>query len=360
MPSPRILVLYNEPILPLDHPDSAAEDDIGGTVNTVVRTLRGAGFRVAREGIGNDLSALAEGLLEHSPDAVFNLFEGLSDRPFTESVVAGMLEWLSVPFTGSPSDTLALARDKQRTKHLLQGAKLPTAPFFTVDHLPVPKCKLEWPVIVKPANQDASCGIEQESVVQDQRELEERVALMLSIYGGTILVEQFVTGREFLVSVVEGAPDERGRCTPMVLPAAEIVFKDPNLWPIYSYNAKWAKTSDEYLATPMHVPVILPYRQMDEIADIARRAFRLLGCRDYARVDLRVTADGRPFILEVNPNPYIDSVAMIEGMAAIGSVHSAFIVDMTRAALSRRPPRTVAPRKRSRTRTKMPRMQEAS
>lgn len=358
MPSPRILVLFNEPILPPDHPDAASEGEILDTVNSVARSLRGAGFRVTRLGIGNDLSAVADGLLEHCPDAVFNLFEGLSNRPFTETVVAGMLEWLNVPFTGSPSDTLALARDKRRTKHLLQGGGLPTAPFFTVDHLPVPKCRLEWPVIVKPANQDASCGIDQESVVRNQGELERRVALMLNVYGGTILVEQFIAGREFLVSVVEGAPDEWGRCVPMVLPVAEIVFNDPNLWPIYSYNAKWALTSDEYLSTPMKVPVILPHRQMDEIADIARRAYRLLGCRDYARVDMRVTEAGRPYILEVNPNPYIDSIALKDGMEVIGGVHSMFIADMARAALARRPARTASPRKR--TRAKLPRMQEAS
>jgi D-alanine-D-alanine ligase len=358
MPSPRILVLFNEPVLPPDHPDAASERDILDTVNSVARTLRRAGFRVGRLGVGNDLTALADGLEEHCPDAVFNLFEGLSNRPFTESVVAGMLEWLNVPFTGCPSDTLTLARDKQRTKHLLHGAGLPTAPFFTVDHLPVPECKLEWPVIVKPANQDASCGIEQESVVQNQAELISRVELILKLYGGSVLVEQFIVGREILASVVEGAPDEWRRCTPMVLPLAEIVFNDPELWPVYSYDAKWDKSSNEYRSTPMNVPVILPHKQMDEITDLARRAFRLLGCRDYARVDIRMTAAGRPFILEVNPNPFIDSIALIDGMEAIGSVHSEFIADLARAALSRRPPRTVAPRKR--VRAKAPRMQEAS
>src|SRR5262245_33640165 len=358
MPSPRIVVVFNEPILPPEHPDAPSEREILDTVNSVSRKLRGSGFRVARLGIGNDLTALADGIMDLAPDAVFNLFEGLSNRPFTESVIAGMLEWLNVPFTGSPSGTLTLARDKQRTKHLLQGAGLPTAPFFPVDHLPVPKCKLSWPVIVKQANDDASCGIEQESVVQNQTELENRVELMLETYGGSILVEQFIDGREFLLSVVEGAPDQWGRCAPMVLPIAEIVFKDPSLWPVYSYDAKWAITSNEYLSTPMEVPVILPHRQFDQLADIARRAHRLLGCRDYARVDLRMTPDGRPFILEVNPNPFIDSAALIEGMEAIGRVHDMFIADLARAALSRRPPRAATPRKR--TRSKLARMQEAS
>ena len=358
MPSPRLVVLFNEPVLPPDHPDASSECEILDTVESVTATLIESGFRVSRLGVGNDLNVLIDGLKAQRPDAVYNLFEGLADRPSTETVVAGVLEWLNIPFTGSPSDTLTLARDKQRTKYLLRGAGLPTSPFFTVDRLPVPPCGLDWPVIVKPANQDASVGIEQGSVVTTQAQLDERVELILKRYGGTVLIEQFITGREFLVSLVEGAPDETGRCVPLVLPFSEIVFKDPDLWPIYSYNAKWATASDEYRATPLDVPVILPHAQMDEISDLARSAYRLLGCRDYARVDLRVTAEGRPHILEVNPNPFINSIALIDGLGAIGRDHAQFVTDLAWAALSRRPPRTTTPRKR--VRTKLPRMQEAS
>jgi D-alanine-D-alanine ligase len=333
----RLMLLHNEPVLPPGHPDAASESEILQTVEIISGTLEKAGFEVVRLGLGNDLQRLIDGLAEEQPDAVFNLFEGLADRPFTETVVAGVLEWFDVPFTGSPAETLALARDKQRTKLLLRGADLPTAPFFTVEHLPVPEWKLQWPVIVKPALQDASIGIEQASVVTSQEQLEKRVALMLERYG-PVLVEQFVTGREFLVSLVEGAPDGQGRCTPLALPLAEIAFKDHSLWPIYSYDAKWATASNEYQATPLLVPVIIPHEWLDRIVDVARRAYRLLGCRDYARVDLRVTADGRPYILEVNPNPFINSIALTDGLQVIGRSHAAFVADLAAAALSRRNP----------------------
>src|SRR5437773_6567592 len=112
----RILLLYNEPVLPTDHPDAASESDILETVEIVGRILRDAGFEVTRLGVGNNLQKLIDGLRELQPDAVFNLFEGLADRPFTESVAAGVMEWFNVPFTGSPSETLTLARDKQRSK----------------------------------------------------------------------------------------------------------------------------------------------------------------------------------------------------------------------------------------------------
>jgi D-alanine-D-alanine ligase len=335
MPSPRILILHNEPVLPPGHPDAVSERDILEAVEIVDGILVAAGFRVSHLGVGRDLDDLLHGLRKRRPAAVFNLFEGLADCPFTETVVAGVLDWLDVPFTGAPAEALALARDKSRSKTLMQGAGLPTAPFFTVDQLPCPKCPLTWPVFVKPADQDASVGINQDSVVTNQRDLARRVAYVLEHYGPA-LVEQFIPGREFHISIAEGAADKRGQRLAYVLPLAEIVFKDPALWPIYSYDAKWAKASHEYAATPQESPIIVPEPLAERLADIARRAHRLLSCRDYSRVDVRVTAEGDPFILEVNPNPFINSMAWTHGLEAIGYSHDQFVVDLALAALSRR------------------------
>lgn len=351
MATPRILVLYNEPILPLDHPDAASEREILDTIETISRILDDSGFRVARLGVGNDLQVLLDSLQKHRPDAVFNLFEGLANRPFTETVVAGILEWFEIPFTGSGLDTLNLARDKQRTKFMLHGAGLPTAPFFTVDRLPCPACPIAWPVIVKPAAQDASVGIEQGSVVTSQEQLEERVGWVLKRYGGPVLVEQFIRGREFLVSFLDGPADDEGRPTIQMLPAAEILFTDPELWPIYSYEAKWATESREYAATPLKAPVTLPEEWTERIRVIGEKTYRLLNCQDYARLDLRMSPEGEPFILEVNPNPFISSIALINGLEAVGRAHSNFVADLARAALSRgrpRPPRTRKPARRTR------------
>src|SRR5262249_16858271 len=151
------------------------------------------------------------------PAVVFNLFEGNLDNAATESYVAGLLEWHGVPFTGSPMHTLSLARAKHLTKPLLRGAGLPTADFMVVDELPVPPCDLDWPVIVKPAQQDASVGLDQESVCTNQSQLEQRVRYILETYGAPVLVEEFIDGREFNVALVE-LPDLH------YLPPAEIVF----------------------------------------------------------------------------------------------------------------------------------------
>jgi len=345
MPRSRVLLLHNQPVLPAGHPDAASEYEILEVVEDIDRVVRAAGYKTERLSVGNDLQRLIDGLIKIQPDAVFNLFEGLADRPSTETVVAGILEWFHVSFTGSPSETLALARDKQRTKLMLRGAGLPTAPFFVVEHLPVPKCTLKWPVIVKPAMQDCSIGIDQSSVVTNQSQLENRVEHVLARYG-PVLVEQFINGREFQVSLIEGAPDERGRCVPLALPLSEIVFKDKSLWPIYSYTAKWAETSNEYQSAPLVVPVIIRPDWLERINDVAKRAYRLLNCRDYARVDMRVDSDGEPYILEVNPNPFINSLALSDGLGAVGLSHNQFVADLVEAALSRRDPRSAAFRDR--------------
>src|SRR5260370_32024489 len=120
---------------------------------------------------------------------------------------------------GCPDNAMEWARRKHVTKFLLQGAGLPTAPFFVVEEMPAPENPLGWPVIVKPANQDASVGLDQGSVVSDQERLARRVAQLLERYGPPVLVEQFVPGRELNVGLIE-APDLR------VLPISEILFVD--------------------------------------------------------------------------------------------------------------------------------------
>jgi D-alanine-D-alanine ligase len=327
----QVVILYNEPVLPADHPDAASEHEILDTVDVVGKTLTGAGFEVARLGVGYDPRVLVEGLRSLQPDVVFNLFEGLADRGGTEAQVAGVLEWLDIPFTGCPFHTLCLARSKHLTKHLLRGAGLPTPEFFVIEKLPVPACALEWPVIVKPAQQDASVGLDQGSVVTEQQRLEERVASLLRTYGPPVLVEQFIRGRELNVGLIE-APDLR------VLPISEVLFieKDPSYWPIVTYDAKWTPGSRDYEATPPRYPAEVSPRLAERLEALARQAFRLLGCRDYARVDFRVRPTGKPYILEVNPNPdFSPTAGLTGGLGSAGLTHEQFTVDLVRNALAR-------------------------
>lgn len=333
MSAPRILLLYNQPVLPPGHPESLAEVDVLETVDVVAEILQNGGMEVVRYGLGADLHPLHHVLGKEQPDAVFNLFEGLADRPFTESVVAGILEWENIPFTGCPSECLTICRDKQRSKLIFQGAGLPTAPFVSVDSLPAPQWPFEWPVMVKPARQDASVGIDQGSVVTNQGELESRVERVLSQHG-TVMVERYVAGREFMISLVEvGNGNDL-----LVLPLAELAFNNPSIWPIYSYNAKWEENSVEYQSVPIVVPVAVEADWRERMEKLAKQAYRLLGCRDYARLDLRMTAAGEPFILEMNPNPFLNSLLIVEGLKAINREYDRFVLDLAEAALARRTP----------------------
>ncbi len=334
---PSLLVLFNQPVLAPDHPDANSEHDVLDTVANTVRVLEAAGFAIRQLGINYDPQPLLDEIRDHRPDAVFNLFEGLATQTNTEISVAALMEWLSVPFTGSPSPALCLCRDKIRTKHLLAAAGLNTPPFAVIDRLPVPEWTSGWPAIVKPACQDASVGIEQESVVSTQDQLEARVRYVLTTYGPPVLVERFVRGREFHVNLIEEGPGDKLHRPLIMLPLGEICFEhtDPEQWPIYSFTAKWDMESDEFLATPLRSGIVLPEADNLRLYDIGNRAFRLLMCQDYARLDVRMSEDGILHVLEVNPNPYLNSPATIEGLESIGLTHEWLIVTLALGAVAR-------------------------
>ena len=332
---PRILLLYNEPVLPADHPDAGSEHDILDTVNDTFNILVAAGFDTVKLGINYDPQPLLDELKRRPPDAVFNLFEGVPTHPDTEVAVASLLEWLQVPFTGCPSLSLMLGRDKIRAKHLLSAAGLPTAEYAVVDALPAPKWEHAWPAIVKPAGQDASVGIEQKSVVTSQAELDERVAAVLEKYGPSVLVERFIQGREFHVNMIE----ERGKPgIPRVLPLAEIAFEPtPGRWSVYTFIAKWDENSEEYATSPLKAPVFIPDADFERLRLIAERCYKLLHCRDYARIDVRMDADSRFYVLEMNPNPYLNSLALVNSNMEVGGTHEQLITELALAALARNP-----------------------
>ena len=257
---PSVLVLYNEPVLPNDHPDSEAERDILDTLGEVVRVLQAAGFVVRKLGINLDPRPLISEVKRRRPAAVFNLFEGVPTRPGSEVAVAALLEWLDIPFTGCPSFALAMGRDKIRSKYMMAAAGVPTAKFEVIESEPVPDWTSSWPVIVKPAYEDASVGIDQASVATDQAQLAARVRYVFERFGPPVLVEEFVDGREFHVNVIEeGDKDQRVADDASL---AEIAFKRdaPDLWPVYTYTAKWDENSAEYKDCPLHCPDRIAHR----------------------------------------------------------------------------------------------------
>jgi D-alanine-D-alanine ligase len=336
MKLPKVMVLHNEPTLPAEHPDADAEHDIIETADHIAKIFALAGLPVAPFGFIDKPEDLLAGLRVHEPDVVFNLYEGTATWGNSEAFVAAILEMMRIPFTGSPTQPLILARSKVLTKQLLAGAQLPTARFQSMSgDESIPVNRLGWPVIVKPGREDASIGIDQNSVVTSQHELERRVQYLRGSYGPEVLFEQFIVGREFHVAVWE----RDGRV--QALPFSEIFFHQTDgpdaLWPIVSFDAKWKENSRDYKATPVKNPADVTAALFEKVSAIAVQAFELLGCRDYARIDFRVT-DDEPFILEVNPNPCISPLAGVaEALASAGFAFSEFVLSLIRSALRRGP-----------------------
>jgi D-alanine-D-alanine ligase len=332
----QVLVLFNAPTLPADHPDAVAERDVLNSVEIIHGYLAEAGYEARRLGISANPGPLVEWLATEPPDAVFNLFEGTAVMNQTEATVAGILEWHGVPFTGCPMSAMVVCRQKALVKNLLRGAELPTADFVLIDDEPALASvawKGSWPVFVKPANEDASVGIELGSVVATPLELRERLRWLARRYRPPFLVEAYLPGREFNVGVIDDP-------TPIVLPVSEIVFApptdDPSWKPVVTYASKWQPGSAEDLAALPRCPAAAPPALAEELRTLALAAYRLTGCRDYARVDLRLDAAGKPNILEVNPNPdFSPDAGLARALAASGRGHREFALRLVERLLKR-------------------------
>ncbi|HUY34936.1 MAG TPA: hypothetical protein VMV69_19470 [Pirellulales bacterium] len=303
-------ILYNAPSLPPEHADYAQEAGVLESVEAVEASLASLGHSSQRMAVGADPVSLALELGRTRADVLVNLFEGFHGSGEGESQVAGLLELRGLPFTGTGSDGLALVRDKARAKWLLAGAGLTTpdfqlvAPGAPLDVARFKSALAVGPLIVKPAHEDASLGIGQASVVTDLVSLASRIDEVGRRYGA-MLVEQFIAGREFNAGII-ALPEAE------VLPLAEIEFPSDGRvpWNVVTYDAKWTPGSVEFDAgTPVRCPAAAAPELAAEIRRVSLAAFRLAGCRDYARVDLRVDPHGRVFILEINANPDISPSA---------------------------------------------------
>ena len=298
----------------------------------VVRGLKRAGYRARAVNLRNDLGVL-DRLLRRPPDVVFNLVEHLHDEPEHESHVAAVLDLHGVPYTGATPFCLSVCRRKGLTKLVLLANGVPT-PRYRLLHEPrIPRRHgLRYPVIVKPSREDASAGVARESVVTDHAALRARLEVVFAEYSGPVLVEEFIEGRELHVAVWGNEPPE-------VLPIVEFDFSDlpadhPN---IISYDAKWNPLEEVYHQVFTVCPARLSRRALRRVQSAALAAYRATGCRDYARLDIRLTPAEHPFVLEVNPNPDLtEGVSFMESAEQAGYDFEDALRAITELALSRR------------------------
>ncbi|KAF0197688.1 MAG: D-alanine-D-alanine ligase [Bacillota bacterium] len=275
-----------------DPPDSQAEFDSESTIRAIKDAL---------EQLGCDVTCLDGGptaffrLANSNFDLAFNICEGRKGRN-REAQIPAILEMLGIPYTGSDVLTLAVSLDKAATKKLLAYDGIPT-PCFQVFHdssEPL-DAHLRFPLFVKPVHEGSSMGISASSKVNDETELRRQVDFVCSTYRQPALVEEFIAGREFTIGIIGNGLEIR------TLPIMEIDFSKVSSEAngIYTYQFKKEWTARENFLCPAPVD--------GEIAEhmrcIALRAFHSIGCRDYARVDFRLSEDGIPYVIEINPLP---------------------------------------------------------
>ena len=294
----RVVILY----------DPGAEDwtaeDVRGVMQAVTQvgqSFAALGHAVRKQPVRHDMRWFQAA---RQADLAFNLCEGVHGRSEWEEHVVATLEFAGVPVTGASAWTLAACRRKATANAMLTQAGLPI-PRWTVaqgriqDDFPLP-------AIIKPAAEDASAGLDRGSVVADRKALRARVAAMTEQFD-EVLVQQYVAGRELNVGFVGDR----------ALPIAEIDFSGmpPGSWPILTYAAKWDTGSPDDLGSVPVCPANLAQKLAERLVRIAEAAWRAMQGKGYGRVDLRLDQQGRPWVLEVNPNPDLNDDAGLSRMA---------------------------------------------
>ena len=282
----------------------APEDPVLGQIE---QALRAGGHEPRRVLVDSSIEPVVRALTQERPDLVFNLAESFAGKSALESNIAALLNLLGLRYTGSSPAGLLVAGDKTLSKKVLSFHGIKTPEFATVYRGMVDWAgEIRFPLIVKPPQEDASLGITQKSIVRDVKELLEKIAELQSEYQSPALAEEFIEGREFYVGVL-------GNANARALPVIELDFsKYPADRPrIASWEAKWGDEGDEkgaeFEGTESVFPENLPDDLRDRLAKAAVEAFHALRLRDYARVDMRMTESGDVYVIEVNPNCYLEA-----------------------------------------------------
>lgn len=279
---------------------------------------------------GNTRSLFNE-LKTYQPDAILNLIESVDGNSHFESYCAGLFEMLGIQYTGNTGLTLGNCLFKQRTKRILIGSGIPTPKYLVAQYRSKEKLnfeELKFPMMVKLLSEDASIGISENSVVKNMDELYKRMEYLFVNFKQDLLIEEFIDGRELNVSILDNE----------VLPISEISFKglSKGLPKIITYEAKWSPESEYYKHTVPVCPAKLSERTVKKVSEIALASFNAMGCRDYARVDIRLSKNNSPYVIEVNPNPDISPDAgFARSAAAAGFSYEMLIKRLVMLAINR-------------------------
>lgn len=316
----RIGIATNLSNYKLDNGDT--EENL--TALNVASKLKERGYDITLIDFNNISQAMIE-LLHREVDLVLNIAQGINNDSSLRPHVAAILESLHIPYTGTNSFNLALSRDRIRMKKLLNYHNIPTPKWdyaYTVSDK-IDK-ELKYPLIVKPAQTDLTTGVTNASVVKNENELEEQLHKIIVTLGKPALVEEYIEGDEFSVCIL-GSKENEIR----VLPLTRSIFKNmpKNNWHIYTYPDKFSLGRKNKKIT-IQTPIKNVSKKLESlITEIALDTYKVLQCKDYGRVDLRVDHDGNPYITELNCNPTLHPNSQFAKSAKMINVNYADLLE---------------------------------
>ncbi len=325
----RIAFTHN---LRLTDSEEEAEFDSRETVDALAAAMERLGHRVERVEVSGPASRTVARLEAFGPDLIFNTAEGRRGR-FREAFFPALFDELGMPYTGSDAYALSLTLDKQLTKLVLAQHGVPTPRWQYVEEPgQLQVHALRFPVIVKPNFEGSSKGITQDSVVEDPLRLHESVAGALARWPAGVLVEEFVSGRDLTVPLLEAAAEDRGGVLQPVEYVLDESARATRRHAIYDYELK---TRLEKLVSA-RAPAQVSRAQRARLQELASTVFRVLEIRDLGRIDFRLGDDGLPYFLEVNALPSLEPGAGIYASAALEGLHADGVIRSVIESASRR------------------------
>lgn len=298
----KVLVLMHEELVPPSDLTGLTEAKIAELQSEldVIKGLEELGHEVLKLGVGSDLGPIRRAFAELEPDIAFNLLVAFHDVAIYDQHVVSYLELLRKRYTGCNPRGLMLARDKGLSKELLayHRIRVPRFAVFPVGKKARKPAKLPYPLVVKSLNEEASLGISQASLVTSDEKLKERVEFMHQTFEVDVIAEEYVEGRELYVGVV-------GNQRLHTFPIWELSLDNlpENAPRIATSKVKWDIAYQKKYAITSQRADNLPDGAAEHIARMCARMYRVLKLTGYARMDLRLTPDGKVYVLEANPNP---------------------------------------------------------
>lgn len=281
---------------------SIIDKDLWESELAVQKALQELGHQPIFLGVFNDLQSLISDLNALKPDLVFNMVEAFNNNRDFDAQIAGVLDLLNVPYTGTKTLGLSLCRDKSLSKKILSYHRI-RVPKWVTSHVDRPLRGLkrfDYPAFVKPAREEASEGISRDAFVENESDCLSRIRFLHERYNSDVIVEEFIPGRELYVSVL-------GNKRLQVLPIRELTFREfPEDVPKFAtFKAKWDVEYRKKWGIRNEFAKGLSETTTKQIEKMVKRAFEVLSLKSYARFDLRLKEDGEVVLIEANPNPSI-------------------------------------------------------